>query len=51
LSAQGLSALGFSQVDPASIQKMDAVENIESLLAVGRAAGGSVQAGHFGPFL
>jgi hypothetical protein len=51
LSSQGLNRLGFSQVDAASIQKMDAVENIESLLAIGRAAGGSVQAGHFGQFL
>ena len=51
LSAQGLGALGFSQVDAASMQKMDAVENIDSLLGIGRAAGGSVQAGHFGPFL
>ncbi len=51
LSAQGLGSLGFSQVDAASMQKMDAVENIESLLAIGRAAGSSVRAGHFGRFL
>lgn len=51
LSAQGLNALGFSQVDAASMQKMDAVENIEPLLAIGRAAGGNVQAKHFGRFL
>jgi hypothetical protein len=51
LSRQGLDSLGFPQVDPASIQKMDAVENMESLLAIGRAAGESVQPAHFGPFL
>ena len=52
LSAQGLNGLGFSQVDAASMQKMDAVENIESLLAIGRAAGGQrTGAAHFGPFL
>jgi patatin-like phospholipase len=51
LSREGLNALGFTQVDPSSIQKMDAVENIEPLLQIGRAAGASVQAEHFGPFL
>jgi hypothetical protein len=30
---------------------MDAVENIESLLAIGKAAGACVQAAHFGSFL
>ncbi len=33
------------------MQKMDAVENIEPLLAIGRAAGDNVQAKHFGRFL
>ena len=51
LSRQGLSGLGFKGVDPAGIQKMDAVENIDDLLAIGRAAGASVKASHFGPFL
>lgn len=51
LSRQGLDSLGFAQVDPASIQKMDAVENIEPLLGIGRAAGASVRPEHFGPFL
>jgi len=51
LSRQGLDSLGFTQVDAASIQKMDAVENIETLLEIGRAAGESVRPAHFGPFL
>jgi Patatin-like phospholipase len=51
LSRQGLDKLGFKAIDAASIQKMDAVENIEDLLRIGRAAGGSVNRTHFGPFL
>lgn len=51
LSRQGLDKLGFETVDAASIQKMDAVENIEVLLNIGRAAGKSVNRAHFGPFL
>ena len=51
LSSQGLGRMGFSGLEPASIQKMDAVENIEPLLAIGRAAGENVQAAHFGPFI
>jgi len=51
LSRQGLNSLGFTQVDPTSIQKMDAVENIEPLLEIGRAAGVNVLPAHFGPFL
>jgi hypothetical protein len=51
LSRQGLDRLGFTNLDPASIQKMDAVENIESLLQIGRAAGADVRPDHFGPFL
>ena len=51
LSASGLEGLGFSEVNAASIQKMDAVENISVLLEIGRAAGKHVEAAHFGPFL
>jgi uncharacterized protein len=51
LSRQGLDKLGLNAVDAASIQKMDAVENIEVLLSIGRAAGDSVNRAHFGPFL
>jgi hypothetical protein len=51
LSEQGLNRLGFPKVNCDSIKKMDAVENIESLLAIGKAAGACVQAAHFGSFL
>jgi hypothetical protein len=51
LSDQGLKRLGFTDIDPPAIQKMDAVENIETLLEIGRAAGKSVQPAHFGSFI
>jgi predicted acylesterase/phospholipase RssA len=51
LSGAGLKDLGFAQVDPASVQKMDAVGNIPVLLAIGRAAAQHVQIDHLGPFL
>jgi hypothetical protein len=51
LSATGLKNLGLPQVNAASIQKMDAVENISALLQVGRAAAARVEAEHFGSFL
>lgn len=51
LSRNGLDAIGFPQINPASIQKMDAVENIETLLAIGLKAGESVKPEHFGDFL
>jgi hypothetical protein len=51
LSRKGLDALGFPDVDPDKIQKMDAVENIPSLLAIGQKAGDCVSASHFGPFI
>jgi uncharacterized protein len=51
LSRQGLDRLGLPNTDPKGIQKMDAVENIEALLDIGRAAGKSVMPAHFGPFI
>lgn len=50
LSAEGLAAAGFKGVSASNIQKMDAVENMETLLAIGRQAAGAVSAGHFGSF-
>jgi hypothetical protein len=50
LSRTGLDRLGFQSVDPAIIQKMDAVENIPVLTEIGRAAGECVTAAHFGTF-
>lgn len=51
LSRKGLDALGFSTVDPDKIQKMDAVENIPTLLAIGQKAGECVDPAHFGSFI
>ena len=51
LSRSGLDRLGFQTVDPAIIQKMDAVENTPALTDIGRAAGECVTAAHFGPFI
>jgi hypothetical protein len=50
LSRKGLDALGFQTVDPAIIQKMDAVENISVLTDIGRASGEFVKLSHFGSF-
>jgi uncharacterized protein len=51
LSLEGLVRLGFSNVNPAFIQKMDAIENISLLAEIGRAAGELVDAAHWGAFL
>ncbi len=51
LSRSGLDRLGFQTVDPAIIQKMDAVENTPALTDIGRAAGECVTAAHFGAFI
>jgi hypothetical protein len=48
LSGDGLARLGFRQVDPQQIQRMDAVENMQTLLDIGRAAGQKVDLAHFG---
>lgn len=51
LSETGLRNLGFPELIPSNIQKMDAVENMPTLLKIGEAAGAAVKAEHFGPFL
>ena len=51
LSDTGLKDLSFVNVNAASIQKMDAVENIPILLDIGRAAVKRAEADHFGCFL
>ncbi len=51
LSAEGLTAAGFPSVHASNIQKMDAVENMETLLAIGRKAGEAVKAEHVGSFI
>ena len=51
LSRRGLDELGFGNLDPTSIQKMDAVENMSALTEIGKAASKFVNAAHFGPFI
>lgn len=53
LSREGLDALGFPGLQPEEVQKMDNAEpeNIERLLAIGRAAAHQVNRAHFAPFL
>lgn len=53
LGAANLEALGFKQVEPSSVQKMDnaTAANIETLLAIGAASARQVKKEHFGSFL
>jgi patatin-like phospholipase len=51
LSVQGLTRLGFPDVAPGQIQRMDAVENVPKLLEIGRAAGKDIDVAHLGPFV
>jgi hypothetical protein len=48
LSRQGLDALGLGHIRPEDVQKLDAVDHMEALQAVGRAvATHAVKADHF----
>lgn len=52
LSHEGLSALGLTQINPADVQKLDAVDKIKELQAVGKAiADQKVKKEHFVNFL
>jgi patatin-like phospholipase/acyl hydrolase len=52
LSREGLSALGLTQINPADVQRMDAVDQIEELQEVGKAiADKKVKKEHFVNFL
>ncbi len=51
LSRTGLDAMGFKDVDPDNIQKMDCPDNIPTLLKIGMTAAAEVLPEHFGPFL
>jgi len=51
LSPAGLATIGFENVDSAKIQKLDGVENMDTLLKIGDAVSTRVDAAHFGPFL
>ena len=50
LSAEGLDKLGLSSLDPEKVQKLDAVDQIENLLAIGKAAAKQIELKHFGSF-
>jgi len=51
LSSEGLVRLGFPSVDPEKVQKLDAVDQMDNLLAIGQAAGQQIQLEHFGSFV
>jgi hypothetical protein len=51
LSAEGLARLGLSEVDPASVQKLDSIESISDLRRVGRAVAEEVFVHDFDPTL
>lgn len=51
LSSQGLKGLGFENIDPEAVQKMDAVDRIDDLLTIGQAVGRHVKREHFGTFI
>ena len=51
LSAAGLQRLGFPSIDPQKVQKLDAVDQMDNLLAIGQAAGEQIQLEHFGSFV
>jgi len=51
LSREGLDKLGFKDVDPKHVQKLDSVDYIDDLLRVCHAAGKEVKTEHFGSFV
>ena len=51
LTRVGLNTLGLPKADPEKVQKLDAVDQMDILLTIGKAAGKEVDAAHFGSFL
>ena len=51
LSKKGLEAVGLGDLNPEEVRKLDAVKQIDNLLAIGRATGPEISAEHFGAFL
>ena len=50
LSREGLDRMGFQKVRPEDVQKLDSVDHMDELLAVGEKAGEEVDLAHFGTF-
>ena len=51
LSPRGLAALGLGGLPAHRVAKIDAVDQIDNLLAIGKAAGRDVELAHFGSFV
>ena len=51
LTDDGLNELHLGELNAASMRKMDAVENADSLAAIGAAVGEQVDLEQFGPFV
>ncbi len=51
LSAEGLAALGLSDIKPAHVQKLDSVECIGDLRRVGQKVAAEIEIEHFGDFI
>jgi hypothetical protein len=51
LSSPGLNKLGFADVDPGKVSKLDSVDHIDDLRRIGRKVGQEVRLEHFGSFV
>jgi hypothetical protein len=51
LSREGLDGMGFKETRPEDVQKLDSVDHMDELLAVGAKAGEQVCLSHFGSFV
>ena len=51
LSKQGLEKLGLSEIRADKVQKLDAVDQMSNLLAIGTAASKQIDLKHFGSFV
>ncbi len=51
LTAEGLGALNLGHLDPEKVQQMDAIDQLDSMIAVGEAAGRQIDLKHFGGFV
>ncbi len=51
LSRRGLDALGFEQLDPATVGQLDAIDQIPDLRQIGRKVGAEIDIRHFGEFV